>query len=131
MRSIVGISLALSFIAGIGQASADEAQAWGKSVQGKCLMDRGDRSTAKFAAADANCGPVGDSSRASRAFVLANAFADVARAVNSGDTAGAQDVMNVLWQAQNRSPMLTSCWKTMIKVCDAAEIGKTIDASHK
>jgi hypothetical protein len=125
------IPLALAFIAGIGQASADEAQNWGKSVQGKCLMDRGDRSVAKFAAADANCGPVGDSSRAARAFVLANAFADVARAVNSGDSAGAKDVMNVLWQAQNRSPMLTSCWKTMIKVCDAAEIGKAIDASHK
>jgi hypothetical protein len=125
------IPLALVFIAGIGQASADEAQTWGKSDQAKCLMDRGDRSTAKFAAADANCGPVGDASRASRAFVLANTFADVAKAVNSGDSAGTKDVMNVLWQAQNRSPMLASCWKTMVKVCDAAEIGKEIDASHR
>jgi hypothetical protein len=125
------ILLALTFIMGVGQASADDVQTWGKSVQGKCLMDRGDRSVAKFAAADTNCGPVGDSSRAARAFVLANGFSEVARAVSSGDAAGAKDVMNVLWQAQNRSPALTSCWKTMIKVCDAAEIGKAIDAAHK
>ena len=125
------ILLAATFVVVTGQAFADEVPAWGKSVQGKCPMDRGDRSVAKFAAADANCGPVGDASRAARAFVLANAFADVARAVNSGDAAGAKDVMNVLWQTQNRSPMLASCWKTMIKICDAADIGKTIDASHK
>lgn len=121
----------LAFIIGIGQASADEAATWGKSVQAKCLMDRGDRSVAKFAGADTNCGPVGDSSRAARAFVLANGFAEVAHAVNSGDAAGAKDVMNVLWQAQNRSPALTSCWQTMIKVCDAADIGAAIDAAHK
>jgi hypothetical protein len=130
MRALT-ILLALAVIVPIGRASADDLQAWGKSAEGKCLMDRGDRSVSTFAAADTNCGPVGDSSRAARAFVLANSFADVVKAVNSGDAAGAKDVMNVLWQTQNRSPMLTSCWKTMIKVCDAAEIGKTIDASHK
>jgi len=122
---------ALAFIIGIGQASADEVQTWGKSDQAKCLMDRGDRSVAKFAAADTNCGPVGDSSRAARAFVLANGFAEVAHAVNSGDAAGAKNVMNVLWQTQNRSPALTSCWKTMVKVCGADEIGTAIDANHK
>jgi hypothetical protein len=39
--------------------------------------------------------------------------------------------MNLLWQTQNRSPMFGSCWKTMIKVCDAAEIGTAIDAMKK
>jgi hypothetical protein len=110
---------------------ADEVPGWGKSVQAKCLMDRGDKSVAKLAAAEPNCGPVGDPTRASRAFVLANAFGDVARAVNSGDAAGAKNVMNVLWQTQSRSPMFASCWKTMIQLCDAGEIGNTIDASHK
>jgi len=88
------ILLATAFVLVTGQAFADEVPAWGKSVQAKCLMDRGDRTVAKLAAADANCGPVGDPSRASRAFVLANAFGDVAKAVNSGDASGAKAVIN-------------------------------------
>jgi len=129
--SALKILLAAAFVVATGQAFADEVPGWGKSVEAKCLMDRGDRTVAKLAAADANCGPVGDPSRASRAFVLANAFGDVAKAVNSGDASGAKDVMNVLWQTQNRSPMFASCWKTMVKACDAADIGQTIDAAHK
>ncbi len=123
--------LALAVVIPIGAASADEFQTWPKSVQAKCLMDRGDSKVAVLAAADANCGPVGDSSRASRAFVLADAYEDVIRGISSGDAKGAKDLMNVLWQTQNRSPQLQSCWKTMIKACDAAEIGKAIDAAAK
>ena len=125
------ILLALTVLTPIGAASADEFQSWPKSNQAKCLMDRGDSKVASFAAADTNCGPVGDSSRAARAFVLADAYEDVIRGIKSGDAKGAKDLMNVLWQIQNRSPALTSCWKTMIKACDAAEIGKAIDDAAK
>lgn len=125
------ILLALAVFMPIGAASADEFQTWPGSVQAKCLIDRSDKKVSVFAAADTNCGPVGDSSRAARAFVLANAYGDVIRAIRSGDAKGTKDVMNVLWQTQNRSPMMGSCWKTMIKVCDAAEIGKAIDDAAK
>ena len=125
------ILLASALVLAAGQAFADGVPAWGTSVKGKCLMDRRDMSVAKLAAAEPNCGPVGDPGRASRAFVLANSFADVARAVDSGDAAGAKQVMSAFWQAQNRSPMFASCWKAMIKTCDAAEIGDTIEAAHK
>jgi len=123
--------LALAVLMPIGAASADDFSTWPKSSQAKCLMERGDSTVAKLAAVDANCGPVGDSTRAARAFVLGDAVEDVMRGISLGDEKGAKDLMNVLWQIQNRSPQLQSCWKTMIKVCDADEIGKTIDANHK
>jgi hypothetical protein len=128
---VLKVLLALAVLMPIGAASADEFSTWPKSNQAKCLMDRGDSKVAAFAAADANCGPVGDSSRAARAFVLGDAFEDVIRGISSGDAKGAKDLMNVLWQIQNRSPQLQSCWKTMIKVCDAAEYGAAIDAAAK
>ena len=128
---VLKVLLVLAVLTPIGAASADEFQTWPKSDRAKCLMDRGDSKVGVFAAADANCGPVGDSSRAARAFVLADAYEDVIRGVRSGDAKGARDLMNVLWQIQNRSPELQSCWKTMIKVCDAAEMGKAIDDAAK
>ena len=131
MKALTILLAAALVVAATGQAFADDATTWGKSVKGKCLMDRRDGTVAKLAAADANCGPVGDPSRASRAFVLANSFADVARAVDSGDAAGAKDVMNAFWQTQNRSPMFASCWKTIVKACDAADINQTIEGAHK
>jgi hypothetical protein len=128
---VLKVLLGLAVLMPIGAASADDFQTWPKSVQAKCLMERGDTTVAARAAADANCGPVGDSSRAGRAFVLADAVEDVMRGISSGDAKGAKDLMNVLWQIQNRSPALQSCWKTMIKVCDAAEIGKAVDDAAK
>jgi hypothetical protein len=123
--------LAAAVFLPIGAASADEFSTWPKSTQAKCLMERGDSKVAAFAAADANCGPVGDTSRAARAFVLADAYEDVIRGISLGDTKGAKDLMNVLWQIQNRSPQLQSCWQTMIKTCDAADMGAAIDAAAK
>jgi hypothetical protein len=128
---VLNALLALAVLMPIGTAAAEDIQSWPKSSQAKCLMERGDSKVAAFAAADANCGPVGDSSRAARSFVLANAYADVVRAVKSGDAKGTKDLMNLLSNIQNRSPQLQSCWKTMIKVCDAGEIGKTIDEAAK
>ena len=128
---VTKVLLAFAVLMPIGAASADEFQTWPKSNQAKCLMDRGDSKVAAFAAADTNCGPVGDSSRAARAFVLANAYGDVIHAIRSGDAKGTKDLMTLLWQTQNRSPALQSCWKTMIKVCDAAEMGQAIDAMKK
>jgi len=94
-----------------------------------CLMDRGDQKLAAFAAADSNCGPVGDPTRASRGYVLSDAVEDAYRAANSGDAKGAQQLMRVLWNIQSRSPALTSCWKTMVKTCDAAAIGESVEAA--
>jgi hypothetical protein len=128
---VLTVLLALAALMPIGAASADDFQTWPKSNQAKCLMDRGDSKVAAFAAIDVNCGPVGDSSRAARAFVLANAYGDVIRGIKSGDTKGTKDLMNLLWQTQNRSPALQSCWKTMIKTCDAADMGKAIDDAAK
>jgi hypothetical protein len=128
---VLKVLAALAVLTPIGAASADDFSTWPKSAQAKCLMERGDTTVAARAAADANCGPVGDSSRAGRAFVLADAYEDVIRGISSGDAKGAKDLMNVLWQIQNRSPQLQSCWKTMIKVCDAADMGKAIDDAAK
>jgi hypothetical protein len=130
MKVLKGL-LALAVLMPIGAASADDFSTWPKSDKAKCLMERGDTTVAARAAQDANCGPVGDSSRAGRAFVLADAYEDVIRGISSGDAKGAKDLMNVLWQVQNRSPQLQSCWKTMIKVCDAAEMGTAIDNAAK
>jgi hypothetical protein len=125
----VHIALALAAMAPLGAAHADDLGIWKKSPATKCLMERGDAKLAAFAAADANCGPVGDATRASRGFVLSDAVEDAYRAANSGDAKGAKDLMRVLWQIQNRSAALGSCWKTMVKVCDAAPIGEAIDAA--
>ena len=123
----IHIVLALAAMAPLSAARADDLD-WKKSPALKCLMDRGDAKLAAFAAADENCGPIGDSSRAPRGYVLSDAVEDAYRAVNSGDAKGGQDLMKVLWQIQNRSPKLASCWKTMVKTCDAAKIGEAIEA---
>jgi hypothetical protein len=128
---VLKVLLALGVFLPIGAASADEYSTWPKSEQAKCLMDRGDSKVAVFAATDPNCGPVGDTSRAARAFVLGDAVEDVMRGISSGDAKGAQDLMKVLLQIQGRSPELQSCWKTMVKLCDAAQIGAAIDALKK
>src|SRR4051812_16298176 len=124
----VHIVLTLAAMAPLSAAHADDLGAWNKSPALKCLMDRGDAKLAGFAAADANCGPVGDTSRAPRGYVLSDAVEDAYRAANSGDAKGAKDLMKVLYQIQSRSPALTSCWKTMVKTCDAAPIGEAIEA---
>jgi hypothetical protein len=123
------IALALAVIIPMNAVQADDLNGWRTSPAGRCLMDRGDSKLANFAAADANCGPVGDSTRAARAFVLANDFETVIRAIGLGDQAGVQTLMTALWRTQNRSPALTSCWKTMVKVCDAEKIGEAIEAA--
>src|SRR3954470_5279461 len=116
-------------LAQLSAARADDLGTWGKTPATKCLMDRSDGKLASFAAADANCGPLGDTSRAPRGYVLSDAVEDAYRAANSGDAKGAKDLMRVLWQIQSRSPALQSCWKTMVKVCDAASIGAAIEAA--
>src|SRR3954465_8153537 len=116
------ILLALAALAPLGAARADDLGVWKKSPATQCLMDRGDAKLASFAAADTNCGPVGDNTRAPRGYVLSDAAEDAYRAANSGDAKGAKDLMKVLWQIQNRSPALQSCWKTMVKACDAPGI---------
>lgn len=121
--------LALAVLAPLNAARADDLDAWKKSPATMCLMDRGDGKLASFAAADANCGPVGDSSRAPRGYVLSDAVEDAFRAANSGDAKGAKNLMRVLWQIQSRSPELGSCWQTMVKMCDAARIGEAIEAA--
>jgi hypothetical protein len=125
------IFLAVAIVAPLGAAHADDAGVWKKSPATKCLMDRGDQKLAAFAAADANCGPIGNSSRAPRGFVLSDAAEDAYRAANSGDAKGGRDLMRVLFQIQGRSPELASCWKTMLKICDAASIGEAVEAAAK
>jgi len=122
------IVLALAAFAPLTAAHADDLGTWKKSPATACLMDRSDGNLAKFAAADENCGPVGDPSRASRGFVLSDAVEDAYRAVNSGDAEGAKRIKRVLWDIQNRSPALGSCWKTMVKLCDAASVGESVDS---
>jgi hypothetical protein len=124
----VHIALALAAFAPLGAAHADDLGTWKKSPATMCLMDRSDGNLAKFAAADTNCGPVGDTSRAPRGFVLSDAVEDAYRAVNSGDAEGAKRIKGVLWDIQNRSPALGSCWKTMLKLCDAASVGESVEA---
>ena len=128
---LVGAVLAPLGSAQLGVAQADDLSIWQKSTITKCLMDRGDRKLAAYAAADASCGPVGDPSRASRGYVLSDAAEDAYRAANSGDAAGAKGLMRVLWQIQNRSPELGSCWKTMVQMCDAGKIGEAVEAAAK
>ena len=125
----VHIVLALAVFAPLGAAQADDLSTWGKTPAMKCLMDRSDAKLASFAAADTNCGPIGNTSRAPRGFVLSDAVEDAYRAVNSGDAAGAKRIKAVLWDIQNRSPALGSCWKTMVKLCDAAAIGESVEAA--
>jgi hypothetical protein len=129
LMKIFNIAVALAAIVSVNAAQADDLTTWRASAAGKCLMDRGDSNVAKFAATDANCGPVGDSTRAARAFVLANDFETVIHAIGLGDPQGVKTMMTALWRTQNRSPALGSCWKTMVKVCNADEIGKTIEAA--
>jgi hypothetical protein len=123
------IVLALAVLAPLSAARAEDPGPWTKTPATKCLMDRSDGKLASFAAADTNCGPVGDTSRAPRGFVLSDAVEDAYWAANSGDAKGAQQLMRVLWQIQSRSPALASCWKTMVKLCDAAPIGEAIEAA--
>jgi hypothetical protein len=125
----VHIVLALAALAPLSAARADDLDTWKTSPVTKCLMDRSDGKLATFAAADTNCGPLGDNTRAPRGFVLSDAAEDAYRAANSGDAKGAKDLMRVLWQIQSRSPALGSCWKTMVKLCDAAKIGEAIEAA--
>ncbi len=128
MRAI-SIAVALAVIAPAFAAQAEDLNSWRTSPAGRCLMDRGDSKLANFASADANCGPVGDSTRAARAFVLANDFETVIHAIRLGDQDGVKTMMTALWRTQNRSPALTSCWKTMVKVCGADEIGAAIEGA--
>ena len=127
----VHILLAFAALAPMSAARADDLGTWKKSPATMCLMDRSDGKLATFAAADTNCGPVGDATRASRGFVLSDAVEDAYRAANSGDAKGAKDLMKVLWQIQGRSPALASCWQTMVKVCDAAKIGEAVEDAAK
>jgi hypothetical protein len=122
-------ALALAVIAPLSAAQAEDLTSWGTSSAGRCLMDRGDSNMAKFNAVDNNCGPVGDATRVARAFVLANDFETVIRSIRLGDQDGTKTLMTALWRTQNRSPALTSCWKTMVKVCGADEIGAAIEAA--
>lgn len=126
---ILYLALALAVVAPVSAAGADDYNAWKTSPAAKCLMERGDGKLATFAAADANCGPVGDTSRAARGFVLANDFETVMRSIRLGDAQGVKTMMTALWRTQNRSPALASCWKAMVKVCNADEIAQTIEAA--
>jgi hypothetical protein len=123
------VALALAAISPVTAAHAEDLSSWGTSAAGRCLMYRGDSNMAKFNAADNNCGPVGDATRVARAFVLANDFETVIRSIRLGDQQGVKTQMGELWRTQNRSPALTSCWKTMVKVCGADEIGAAIEAA--
>ena len=123
------IAAALAVTASVNAAHADDYNTWPKSAQAKCLMDRGDSKVAAFAALDANCGPVGDSSRAGRAFVLADEFEDLIRSIKLGDAQGTKTMMTGFYRTTNRSPALNSCWKTMVKTCGAEAIDATIEAA--
>jgi hypothetical protein len=128
LMKIAHLVLAFAALAPLSAAHADDL-VWKKSPAMMCLMDRGDKKLAVFAAADENCGPIGVASRAPRGFVLSDAAEDAYRAANSGDAEGGKKLMGVLWQIQSRSPALASCWKTMVKFCDAAKIGEAIEAA--
>jgi hypothetical protein len=121
--------LAVAVLMPIGAASADDYQTWPKSQQAKCLMDRGDSKVAVFAAADSNCGPVGDATRAARGYVLSDEFEDLIRSIRLGDAQGTKTMMTGFWRTTNRSPALNSCWKTMVKTCGAENIGATVEAA--
>ena len=123
------IAAALAVAAFVNAAQADDYTAWPKSQAAKCLMDRGDSKVAAFAAVDANCGPVGDPTRAGRAFVLGDEFEDLIRSIKLGDAAGTKTMMTGFYRTTNRSPALNSCWKTMVKTCGADNIAATVDAA--
>jgi len=128
MKGLI-IAAALSVTAFVNAAQADDYTAWPKSDQAKCLMDRGDSKVAAFAAIDSNCGPVGDATRAGRAFVLGDEFEDLIRSIRLGDAAGTKTMMTGFYRTTNRSPALNSCWKTMVKKCGAEAIDATIEAA--
>jgi hypothetical protein len=123
------IASALAVTAFVNAAAADDYDAWPKSPAAKCLMDRGDGKLANFAAADSNCGPVGDNTRAPRGFVLSDEFEDLIRSIKLGDAQGTRTMMTGFWRTTNRSPALQSCWKTMVKTCGAEDIGAAIEAA--
>ena len=120
---------ALAVFLSIGTASADDYSTWPKSQQAKCLMERGDTQVAALAAADANCGPVGDATRAGRGYVLADEFEDLIRSIKLGDAQGTKTMMTGFYRTTNRSPALNSCWKTMVKKCGAENIDATVEAA--
>jgi len=123
------IALALAVTASVNAAAADDYNAWPKSPAAKCLMDRGDSKVAAFAAADSNCGPVGDATRAARGYVLSDEFEDLIRSIKLGDAQGTKTMMTGFWRTTNRSPALNSCWKTMVKTCGAENIDATVEAA--
>ena len=120
---------ALAVAAFVNAAHADDYTSWPKSPAAKCLMDRGDSKVAAFAAIDSNCGPVGDATRAGRAFVLGDEFEDLIRSIKLGDAAGTKQMMAGFYRTTNRSPALNSCWKTMVQKCGADDIAATVDAA--
>ena len=126
---VLSALLALTVLMPIGAASADDYSAWPKSPAAKCLMDRGDSKVAAFAAVDSNCGPVGDATRAGRAFVLGDEFEDLIRSIKLGDAQGTKTMMTGFYRTTNRSPALNSCWKTMVKTCGAENIDATVEAA--
>lgn len=123
------IASALAVTAFVNAAQADDYTAWPKSPAAKCLMDRGDSKVAAFAAIDSNCGPVGDATRAGRAFVLGDEFEDLIRSIKLGDAAGTKTMMTGFYRTTNRSPALNSCWKTMVQKCGADDIAATVEAA--
>ena len=128
MKGLI-IAAALTAAAFVNAAQAEDYSSWPKSDQAKCLMDRGDSKVAAFAAVDANCGPVGDASRAGRAFVLGDEFEDLIRSIKLGDAAGTKTMMTGFYRTTNRSPALNSCWKTMVTKCGADDIAATVEAA--
>ena len=126
---VLQAALALVVLMPIAAASADDYSTWPKSQPAKCLMDRGDSKVAAFAAIDSNCGPVGDATRAGRAFVLGDEFEDLIRSIRLGDAAGTKQMLTGFYRTTNRSPALNSCWKTMVQKCGAESIGATIEAA--
>ena len=132
MKSVcIAVAAALAVMVPVSAASADDLAGWRASPAGRCLMDRSDGNVSRFAAVDSNCGPVGDTSRASRAFVLSNDFEGVIRAIRLGDPQGVKTLMGALWRTQSLSPAMGSCWKTMVQHCNAENIGAAIEAGAK
>jgi hypothetical protein len=123
------IALALAVIAPVNIAAAQDYTSWPTSPAAKCLMERGDSTLAKLAASDTNCGPVGDATRASRGYVLADEFEDLIRSIKLGDANGTQQMMRGFYRTTNLSPALNSCWKTKVTACGADNIGATVEAA--
>jgi hypothetical protein len=129
IMKVLKAALAVAVLMPIGAASADDYTAWPKSQPAKCLMERGDSKVAAFAAADANCGPVGDATRAARGYVLSDEFEDLIRSIKLGDAQGTKTMMTGFWRTTNRSPALKSCWQAMVKLCGADNIAATVEAA--